>query len=299
MSGALALGTYRCRDVSTAVSAAVAAGVEWIDTAPNYAQGVAETPLRPVLDRHPQVGISTKVGFVPAADRQAAISAGVLPGGRSERDHCLSRPYIAWQLALSHARLGRAPELVFAHNPEHGTGSRDEVLQSLASAFEEMESMADAGTIRGYGVATWTGLSSGLFTVSDLVSLAQRVGGPHHHFHAVQMPVSLVHLGPVAAALEGAGPLHQAREAGLDVFASAPLDGGALPGLMTPDLVRLIDPSATPVQAALLVVLSAPGMSRVLLSASSPAHWADAWGAVARERLSPEHLRKVIDVLGT
>lgn len=301
MNGVLAAGTYRCRDVSAAVSAAVDAGVEWIDidTAPNYVQGKAEVSLRPVLDRHPRIGISTKVGFVPATDRQAAISAGALLGSQGDQGHCLSRPYIAWQLALSRARLGRVPELVFVHNPEHGAVDRGEVLQSLTSAFEEMESAAHAGLIRGYGVATWTGLSSGLFTVSDLVSLARRVGGRRHHLHAVQTPVSLVRLGVVAAGLEGAGPLYQAREAGLHVFASAPLGGGDVLGAMTAELVRFVDPSATPAQAALLVALSAPAVSRVLLSASTPAHWADALGAAAREPLSPEHLRKVIDVLGT
>ncbi|MCP9990822.1 cupin domain-containing protein [Streptomyces albogriseolus] len=47
------------------------------------------------------------------------------------------------------------------------------------------------------------------------------------------------------------------------------------------------------------VALSAPGVSQVLLSASTAAHWADARGAAAREPLSPDRLRKVIDVLGT
>ncbi|MFD8112228.1 aldo/keto reductase [Streptomyces microflavus] len=299
MSGILAAGTHRCNNVSAAVSAAVDAGVKWIDTAPNYARGMAEAPLRAVLVRHPSVGVSTKVGFVPVADRRAAINARVLFGEQSRRGHCLSRQYIAWQVDLSHARLGRAPDLVFVHNPENGASTREEVLRALTSAFEEMETAANTGLIHGYGVATWTGLSSGMFTVSDLVSLAQRVGGWRHHFHAVQTPLSLVHLGLVAETLRGGGPLQQAREAGIRVFTSAPLCGGDLLGMMTPELVHFIDPSATPAQAALRVALSAPGVSRVLLSASTPAHWADAVGAAAREPLPLEHLRRIIDVLGT
>lgn len=299
MSGVLAAGTHRCHNVSTAVSAAVDAGVKWVDTAPNYARGMAEAPLRVVLDRHPSVGVSTKVGFVPVSDRRAAISAGVLFGEQARRGHCLSRPYIAWQVDLSHARLGRAPDLVFVHNPENAATTRNEVLLALTSTFEEMETAADAGLIHGYGVATWTGFSSGLFTITDLVRLAQRVGGWRHHFHAVQTPVSLVHLGLVAEALRGSGPLHQARETGIRVFTSAPLGGGGLLEMMTPELVHFIDPSATPAQAALRVALSAPGVSHVLLSASTPAHWAEALGAATREPLPPEHLRRVIDVLGT
>ncbi|MFC7892439.1 aldo/keto reductase [Streptomyces sp. NPDC057381] len=298
MSAQLAAGTYRCRDVSQSGIAAVDAGVTWIDTAPNYAAGSAEAQLRPVLDGHPRVRVSTKVGFVPGSDRVAARDAGVLPLD-SDQNHCLSRPYIAWQLARSHTRLGRLPDLVFLHNPEHGRTHRTDVAQRLTAAFEELESAAYADKIGGYGVATWAGLSSGAFTIPELMALAEAVGGPSHHFRAVQFPVSLIHLAVVADALDWHGALADARGAELDVFASAPLGGGALVAAMTDELVRLIDCSASPAQAALLVALSAPGVSRVLLSASTPAHWADAQGAEAREPLSPVRLRRVIDAIGT
>ncbi|MGW9497834.1 aldo/keto reductase [Streptomyces prasinus] len=290
---------YRCRDVARSVAAAMNVGVTWVDTAPNYASGTAEASLRPVLEACPQVRVSTKVGFVPDSDRPAARDAGVLPHDR-DRGHCLARSYIAWQLARSRARLGRAPDLVFVHNPEHDRADRTDLARTLTEAFEKLERSADAGDIGGYGVATWSGLSSGMFTVSDLTTLAETVGGPHHHFRAVQFPVSLVHLTVVADALDGRGALVEAQEAGLDVFTSAPLGGGGeLLGAMTDELVRVIDPAASPAQAALLVTLSAPGVSRVPLSASTPAHWADAVGAAACEHLSPDRLRKVIDVLGT
>ncbi|WP_149547633.1 aldo/keto reductase [Streptomyces marokkonensis] len=298
MSAQLAAGTYRCGDVSHSVAAAVGAGVTWVDTAPNYASGTAETSLRPVFDACPHVRVSTKVGFVPDSDWHAVRAAGVLPYDH-DRGHCLTRPYIAWQLARSRARLGRVPDLVFVHNPEHGRPDRVGLLRTLTEAFEELESAADAGDIGGYGVATWTGLSSGMFTVLELTELAETVGGPHHHFRAVQLPVSLIRLAVVADGLNGCGALAEAREAGLDVFAAAPLGGGELLGAMTEELVRSIDCAASPAQAALLVALSAPGVSRVLLSASTPAHWADARRAAAREPLSPDRLRKVIDVLGT
>ncbi|MCX5036972.1 aldo/keto reductase [Streptomyces coelicoflavus] len=298
MSAQLAAGTYRCRDVSKSVAAAVRAGVTWIDTAPNYGSGSAEAALRQVLNACPEVQVSTKVGFVPDSDRRAARDVGALRHGL-ERGHCLARPYISWQLARSRARLGRVPDLVFVHNPEHGRTDRAAVSRTLAGTFEELESAADAGKIGGYGVATWAGLSSGMFTVPGLMKLATTAGGPHHHFRAVQFPVSLIHLAVVADALDGHGALAQAQEAGLDVFASAPLGGGELLGAMTEELVRLIDSEASQAQAALLVALSAPGVSRVLLSASTTAHWADARGAAARESLPPDRLRRVADVLGT
>lgn len=169
----------------------------------------------------------------------------------------------------------------------------------LTDVFEELENAAADGRIGGYGVATWAGLTSGMFTVSELTALAKTVGGSSHHFRAVQLPVSLVHLTAIVDVLDGRGPLDEARRAGIDVFASAPLAGGELVGAMTTELGQLIDPAVSPVQAALLVALSAPGVSQVLLSASSPAHWADALGAAAQEPLPVARLRKVIDVLGT
>ncbi|MGW2258796.1 aldo/keto reductase [Streptomyces sp. NPDC001780] len=298
MNARLAAGTYRCRDVFQSVAAAVDAGVTWVDTATNYASGTAEASLRPVLDAWPQVRVSTKVGFVPGYDRQAARENGVLPYDR-DQGHCLTRSYIAWQLTRSRARLGRVPDLIFVHNPEHGRRDRADVSRALTEAFEELESAANADKIGGYGVATWAGLSSGMFTIPEITALAKTVGGPHHHFRAVQFPVSLVQLAVVADVLDGRGALAEARGAGLDVFASAPLGGGELLDAMTAELVSLIGPVCSPAQAALLVALSAPGVSHVLLSASTPAHWADALGAAACEPLSPDHLRKVIDVLGT
>ncbi|EFF91141.1 aldo/keto reductase [Streptomyces sp. e14] len=298
MNPRFAAGTYRCRDVLRSVTAAVDAGVTWIDTAPNYARGTAEASLRPLLDACPQVGVSTKVGFVPHSDRQAAQDAGVLPYD-GDCGHCLTGPYIAWQLTRSRVRLGRAPDIVFLHNPEHGPADRAELSLALREAFEALEDAAASGRIGGYGVATWTGLSSGMFTIPDLTAAAEAVGGSRHHFRAVQFPVSLVHLAVVADALGGHGALVAARESGLDVFASAALGGGELLGAMTKELVRVIAPAASPAQAALLVALSAPGVTRVLLSAGTSAHWTDALGAASRERLPPGHLRKVIDVVGT
>ncbi|MFF3717074.1 aldo/keto reductase [Streptomyces prasinus] len=172
MNDRLAAGTYRCRDVARSVAAAMNVGVTWVDTAPNYASGTAEASLRSVLEACPQVRVSTKVGFVPDSDRPAARDAGVLPHDR-DRGHCLARPYIAWQLARSRARLGRAPDLVFVHNPEHDRADRADPSRTLTEAFEELERSADAGDIGGYGVATWSGLSSGMFTVSDLTALAE------------------------------------------------------------------------------------------------------------------------------
>ncbi|MEW2516383.1 hypothetical protein [Streptomyces sp. NPDC046870] len=58
----------------------------------------------------------------------------------------------------------------------------------------------------GYGIATWAGLEEEAFTVGELLALAAEVtGGAEHHLVAVQMPVSLVMITPIAQALHGRG----------------------------------------------------------------------------------------------
>ncbi|MBV6701652.1 aldo/keto reductase [Kitasatospora aureofaciens] len=298
MTARLGLGTYRCLDVAQAALMAASRGLDWVDTAPNYERGQAETSLAPVLAAYPDLRVSTKVGFVPASARHIGMRTGALATADAERGHCLAPDCIAWQLARSRRVLGRVPDLVFVHNPEHGYPER-EITDRLHTAFLALEEACSQQIISAYGVATWRGFSSGLFDVPALVELAAKAGGQNHHLRAIQLPVSLVHLAPVAQALDGHGPLADALDAGLEVFASAPLHGGEIPGMVTPELSELIDPDKRPAEAALAVVASAPGVKRVLLSTGNPEHWGQAAEAVGQPPLSPNVLRRVVDVLGT
>ncbi|TQF04806.1 hypothetical protein E6W39_24490 [Kitasatospora acidiphila] len=298
MTAALGLGTYRCPDVTGAALMAASRGADWVDTAPNYEHGQAETSLAEVLAAHPGLRVSTKVGFVPVNAKDLALRAGVLTAGDADRGHCLAPDYIAWQLDRSKRLLGRVPDVVFLHNPEHGCG-KNEISSRLHAAFVALEEACSQQLISAYGVATWRGISSGLFDVPMLLELAAKAGGPNHHLRAVQLPISLVHLAPVAQALNGHGPLADAAAAGLEVFASAPLHGGEIPGMVTPELSELINPGWSAAEVALAVVASTPGVKRVLLSTGSPEHWTQAAEAVGRPPLSPDLLRRVVDVLGT
>lgn len=106
--------------------------------------------------------------------------------------------------------------------------------------------------------------------------------------------------GSIAQALQGRGPLADARAAQLAVFASAPLHGGEVPDLLTPELLALISSDqATPAQAALAVIASAPGVRRVLISTQRQEHWDQAVTALDRPVLSRQTLQRIADVLGT
>ncbi|MEU6089066.1 aldo/keto reductase [Streptomyces sp. NPDC047085] len=293
MSPDLALGTYRCRDIPQAAVHAVACGASWVDTAPNYHHGRAQTQLRPVLARDPDLRVSTKVGFFTPDIAAAAGHAGVVTPAEAASGQCLTYRYVAWQSRRSVAELGRVPDIVFVHNPERADRPHD----AITSAFTALEAEARAGRIGGYGVATWTGFD-GAFTVADLLEIATHCGGPGHHLTAIQLPVSLVMLKPVAQALAGTGPLAEATAAGLDTFISAPLHGGELPAMVTDELAQLIDPGTTPAEAALRVTASTPGVNHVLLGSGHAQHWEAAHRVLALPPLPDKSLHEVIDVLG-
>ncbi|MEY9997729.1 aryl-alcohol dehydrogenase-like predicted oxidoreductase [Streptomyces sp. V4I8] len=296
MSAVLGLGTYRVRDVTKAAHLACGAGAAWIDTAPNYQNGRAHRELPPVIADHPGVRVSTKAGFISGHQRQAAVATGVLPPQAAASGHSLAPRFLRWQTARSLVHLRRV-DLVFVHNPERVGDDRDAVHTALREAFTVLEDFARGGRIGGYGVATWSGFDIGAFTVPELLALAREAaGGPDHHLRAVQLPVSLVAVRPITLALDGRGPLVQARAAGLTTFGSSPLHGGELPGLVTPELVDFIRPGASPAGACLLAAASCPSLDVVLTSVSTEAHWLEAQGALALP-LDAHRLREVADVL--
>jgi len=296
VTAVLGLGTYRVRAVELAARTACQAGCEYVDTAPNYGHGLAHGELGPVLADYPKVRITTKTGFHTGAERRAAVAAGALTDQEAAHGHSLKPSFVRWQTNHSLAQLGRA-DVVFVHNPEHAHHDRVRVHVAIRRAFRVLEEFARAGRIGGYGVATWSGFTRGVFTVAELVELAEQAAGGHpNHLVSVQLPVSLVMLDPLTQALDGTGPLADARARGLTTFASAPLHGGELLPLMTPELVDFIRPGLTPAAAALLAVASCPDLDVALVAASTRVHWDDAVGALA-DPLNPDHLRSIADEL--
>ncbi|MER5851662.1 aldo/keto reductase [Streptomyces sp. NPDC002012] len=298
MTAELSLGTYRVRAVSQAARTALAAGSPWVDTAPNYAHGWAHEELRPVLGEYPTVRVATKTGFFTEEQGRAALAEGVLTREEAASRYSLEPGFVRWQTECSLAALGRM-DLVFVHNPEHHRHGLDRAALHwrVREAFTVLEEFAREGRIGGYGVATWTGLTSEAFTVPELLALArQAAGSAEHHFTGLQMPVSLIMDDLIRQALNSGGPLAQAKDEGLITFGSAPLHGGELLDAMTPELVNLIRPGLSAAAAALLAAGSCPGLDVVLTSASTREHWDDAAKALAAP-LTAEELRRVTDEL--
>lgn len=297
MTAELGLGTYRCRSIPDAVTHARAVGVRFVDTAPNYAHGTAQTQLAPFLAGNPEVQVCTKVGFTEGVHRVDAIAAGALDGNAARSGHSITAEYVRWQVERNRAELGRDRiDLVLLHNPELAPDPHTAILD----AFTALEAEAVAGRIAGYGVATWSGFTDDVFTIPELTALAEgAASGGRHHFAAVQLPVSLVRIESLAEALVNHGPIADAARASIAVLASAPLHAGELPTLATPELADYIRPGLTPAAAALHVVLSCPGVTRVLLSASTTPHWRDAAHARDLPPLPRERLQEITHVLAT
>ncbi|MFE4415463.1 aldo/keto reductase [Streptomyces sp. NPDC056821] len=300
MTAQLALGTYRCQAIPEAAARAAASGA-WIDTAPNYAAGQAQTLLAPALAAHPALNVSTKTGYFTAATGTDAVNADVLTEDQARAGHSLAPDYVRWQTGRNRAQLGRDRlDLVLLHNPERAQpGDRSALHQAMRGAFEVLEEEVAAGHVAGYGVATWAGLEEETFTMGKLLALAAEAAGGQHHLVAVQLPVSLVMMTPITQALHGRGPLPAAAAAGLRVMASAPLHGGELPAMVDQELADLIRPGLTPAQACVLAVASCPGVTHVLIAASSAPHWGEAVDAVAQPSLTVAQLREITGVLAS
>ncbi|MFI6684935.1 aldo/keto reductase [Streptomyces sp. NPDC050485] len=301
MAASLGLGTYRINPKTMALSVALAnmdADTAWVDTAPNYLGGLAQELLAPSLFRFPKVAVSSKVGFLSTDAAIAAVHEGILTAEEADAEHCLNPRYVEWQGRRNCAELGKKQlDVMFVHNPEQAKGDLYELLKDT---FGAMESLVSEGAIESYGVATWDGFQSGRMQVKELDKVAAEAAGTRkHHLKAIQLPVSLVMSDAFEQALEGKGPISEAAELGWQVLASAPLFGGELPELAHKDLTALIAPALTIPAACILAVASCPGVTRVLLSASTPSHWLEAYEATIKPTIPAPALRKVFDVLSS
>jgi aryl-alcohol dehydrogenase-like predicted oxidoreductase len=234
------------------------------------------------------------------AQAHIAQQAGVISADEAAQGHSISPAFLHHQIASNTAQLDRPKlDLLYLHNPERqANGDLGALHRHLTEAFTACEEAADQGHISGYGVATWSGFASGAFTVTALITAARAAAGSSDvHLRAIQLPVSLVHISPLADALDGRGPITTAAAAGLQVWASAPLHGGELARIVTPELAALIHPGVPSATAALTVVASTPGLTGALLSASAPAHWHQAVTAFQQPPIPATRLRELCRVL--
>lgn len=304
--GVLGVGTYLgdCTDAddaayAAAIRAAIAAGVNVIDTAINYRCQRSEHAVgRAVADSigageamRDELVLCTKGGYVafdgaPPASREAydawleheLFAEGIVTRDELVRGgHCITPKFLALQLSRSRKNLGvEAIDLYYIHNPEEQLLAVDRAtfMKRLRAAFVLLEERVAAGEIAGYGCATWAGLRvppdhRQHLSLAALVALAREVGGTVHHFRAVQLPISLAMPEAARVPTQSLGrhlvPLLEAADAlGVAVVASAPLMQGRLTTGLPAEMRELLPGCSTDAQRALRFAASLPAVRTVL-----------------------------------
>lgn len=311
---ALGIGSYLgdSTDVEDAryrdsVRAALRAGINVVDTASNYRCQRSERAVGQAVEeaiaagdvRRDEVVVCTKGGYIAfdgtPPDTRAGYDAWlqdtlfapgiVSPSEVARGGHSIAPGFLAHQLAQSLLNLRlKTVDVYYLHNPEEQLLAVDRAtfLTRMRAAFALLEERAEAGSISGYGCATWMGLRvppnhRQHLTLAELITIAREVGGTTHHFRAVQLPINLAM--PEAARLPTqplgrklVSLLDAADALGLGVVASAPLLQGKLAAGLPEELHALFPDCTTDAQRALRFASSLPGVATVLAGMRTVEH---------------------------
>lgn len=220
----------------TLLEHALTAGVTALDTAFNYDRYaghrvLARTAGEELLGRFE---VSTKVGYFPDG-------------------HSLVPDRLRAAVEQTVAELGRPPDTVLLHNPEHDPAQ-------LTAACEELAACRWDGLCRAWGISTWNPLPL-LGAATDL---------------SAQPDVLMVRAGLAVrgAILDSAERLTAELGAG-DRWGMAPFAGNPNdPVWAGVDATVFLEPGkpASPVQAGLAAAFALPAVSRIAVGTSSPQH---------------------------
>ncbi|HOU92559.1 MAG TPA: aldo/keto reductase, partial [Polyangiaceae bacterium] len=222
---ALGFGAYRVVEQSgehrAALAAALAAGVNLVDTSTNYGGGSSETLVGQVLGElvasgavaRDEVVVVSKVGYLEGATLEEARSRAAAGDSWPEvvrfdeqAWHCIHPAFLEAELTRSLARLGlETLDVCLLHNPEHflleaarqGAGALDVArtafYASVEAAFRHLEREVARGRIAAYGLSSNTlaaaATDPGATDVARLHAAALRAGGERHSFRLVELPL--------------------------------------------------------------------------------------------------------------
>ncbi|MFF3125915.1 aldo/keto reductase [Streptomyces sp. NPDC057908] len=131
--GNVILGLYRSGHTRHILEAAANLGVARLDTASNYFHHRSHEVLKTQAgDLLPKFSVSTKVGYFPG-------------------EHSLAPARLRAGVEQAAKDLGREPDTVLLHNPEHSHPD----AEMLAQACAVLAGAAQAGLCGGWGVSSW------------------------------------------------------------------------------------------------------------------------------------------------
>jgi len=140
---------------AAAVQAALAAGIDFMDVAPHYGQGLAERRLGRALMAAPSDGciVSTKVGRLlepTPAPPASAMWPEALPY-RTVYD--VSRDGILRSVRDSRARMARAGfDILLLHDPDRQAEDEAAAARLVGEAYRTLAELREAGEVRAIGL---------------------------------------------------------------------------------------------------------------------------------------------------
>ncbi len=310
-----------------AVADALEGGINVIDTAVNYRHQRSERAIAQALTaeissgrvQRDEVLISTKGGFLSFDGSEPAdpsdyfqrtlIDPGLFrPEEAVAGCHVMSPKYLENQIEVSRQNLGiDTLDIYYLHNPETQIAhvARAEFDRRMRAAFAALEKAVGEGKICLYGTATWNGYRVGLdsheaLSLTDLLRLAEEVGGKEHHFRAIQLPYNLAMPEALSARTQRvdgkAVPVLQvARAHGLLVFASASLLQQKLTENLPEETHRWFPGFEKDAQRAIQFVRSTPGITSALVGMSRREHVIENLRTAQTPPLNLEHFRAIFN----
>lgn len=290
-----------------AITQAVEMGTNLIDTAVNYRHQRSERAIAQALSaliatgtvQRDEIVVASKGGFLTydaeeppdpvAYFQKKLVDPGVI---RMEEVvagcHVISPRFLENQIEVTRRNLGiETIDIYYLHNPETQLSqvSREEFYRRLKAAFAALEKAAAERKIRVYGTATWNAFRVGpesrdAISLTEVLRVAEEVGGRDHHFHAIQLPFNIAMPEALTAnsqRLDGKPVplLHVAREKGLMVFSSASLLQGRLSKGLPDKIQRCFPGCETDAQRAIQFVRSTPGITCALVGMCDRGHVAE------------------------
>ena len=305
----LGIGTYlgppdgpTDKRYTAAVVAAVANGINVIDTAINYRFQRSERSIGAAMRELAQQGIPreelvlcTKGGYLtpdgamPADPNRYFFEEYIQRGVFRSKDiaagsHCMTPRFLADQLLRSLRNLGvEWVDVYYLHNPETQLReiSKPDFLERVRQAFAYFESAAQAGKIRYYGVATWNGFRQNAeardaMQLREFVQAAREIAGDRHRFRFVQLPFNLAMTEALTLANQSIGGRHRsvmeaAGELGITLMASASLKQGQVARNLPPFVAAALG-LENDAERAVQFVRSSPGNTTALVGMSRVEH---------------------------
>lgn len=306
----IGLGTYLgAEDERTdtlyaeAITRALEMGCNVLDTAINYRHQRSERAIGRALAACIHAGtitrdavvVATKGGYIAfdgtvPADPRAYVHAQFIATGLATASdiidwNCIAPRYIDAQVEQSLRNLGlECVDIYYLHNPEAQLQKRTraEFYKQLEDTFTILEGKVATGKIRRYGTATWNGYRQAptardVLFLSEIIEIAERVGGKHHHFKVVQLPYNLAMMEALTQRNQRnrndmVSFLEAAHEYGITVMASASILQGRLSHQLPASISESLGGLNSDAQRAIQFARSTPGITTALVGMKSVAH---------------------------